>query len=118
MPIYEYECTNCGLHFERQQRISDDPIQVCPNCAGRVRRVISPVGIIFKGSGFYVTDNRRSSAGTARKEKSSDSGASSNGKVESTESSASTGEHEKPQSKSEQEKSQSKSEQEKSQSKG
>jgi putative FmdB family regulatory protein len=107
MPIYEYECTNCGLHFERQQRVSDDPIQVCPNCAGRVRRVISPVGIIFKGSGFYVTDNRRSSTGTARKEKSPDS-ASSNGKVESTESSASTGEHEKPQSKSEQEKSQSK----------
>ena len=61
MPVYEYECTNCHFHFERRQHISDAPIQVCPECAGEVRRVFHPVGIIFKGSGFYATDNRRGS---------------------------------------------------------
>jgi putative FmdB family regulatory protein len=77
---------NCGIHFEQQQRISDDPIEICPECAGQVRRVIQPVRVIFKGSGFYVTDNRRISGGSGRKEKSSDD-KSSNGKTKSTESS-------------------------------
>ncbi len=63
MPIYEYECQVCGHHFERMQRFSDDPIQVCPDCAGPVRRLISPAGIIFKGSGWYITDNRQLSNG-------------------------------------------------------
>lgn len=98
MPIYEYECTNCGLHFERHQRMSDDPIQICPECAGRVRRVMHPVGVIFKGSGFYVTDNRRISGGSDRKGKSSDT-TSSNGKAESGEASASKSEGEKSHSK-------------------
>lgn len=69
MPIYVYECTECGLHFEQQQHISDDPIQVCPECAGQVQRLIQPVRVIFKGSGFYVTDNRRNSGGSSRKGK-------------------------------------------------
>lgn len=62
MPIYEYKCTQCGLHFERFQRFSDPPLQECPECSGLVRRVLQPVGIVFKGSGFYSTDNRKTSS--------------------------------------------------------
>jgi len=94
MPIYEYECLNCGAHFDRQQRITDDPIGICPVCDGEVRRIISSVGVIFKGSGFYVTDNRRTSSGSARKGKSGDD-KSSNGRAESTEPSTSKSEPEK-----------------------
>src|SRR3989304_4761 len=60
MPTYEYKCTSCGNRFERRQRIKDDPLNDCPLCDGQVRRVVFPVGIVFKGSGFYVTDNRKS----------------------------------------------------------
>lgn len=58
MPIYAYECKECGVRFERRQSFSDDPISICPECEGQVHRLIQPAGIIFKGSGFYVTDNR------------------------------------------------------------
>ncbi len=58
MPIYEYECDACGIRFERVQRITEDPLKTCPDCGGHVHRVLQPVGIIFKGSGFYVTDHR------------------------------------------------------------
>ena len=60
MPIYEYECTKCGCRFEVRQDFDDEPITQCQNngCDGLVRRVFSPPAIIFKGSGFYVTDNR------------------------------------------------------------
>ncbi|MCD6289844.1 MAG: zinc ribbon domain-containing protein [Anaerolineae bacterium] len=61
MPVYEYECEACGLRFERVQSFSDEPLTTCPECGGHVHRVIYPVGIIFKGSGFYVTDNRSKS---------------------------------------------------------
>jgi len=61
MPLYEYECKKCGVRFERRQRFSDEPVCVCPECGGEVYRLIQPVGIVFKGSGFYVTDNRASS---------------------------------------------------------
>jgi len=87
MPIYVYECTECGLHFEQQQRITDDPLQVCPECAGQVQRVIQPIRVIFKGSGFYVTDNRRNSSGSARTGKST-SDTSNNSKTESAEASS------------------------------
>lgn len=59
MPLYEYRCDDCGVRFERRQKFSDEPITVCPECSGSVHRVIGPTGIIFKGSGFYVTDNRK-----------------------------------------------------------
>ncbi len=65
MPIYEYQCKACGVRFERVQRFSDDPLKVCPECGGEVYRLLQPVGIIFKGSGFYVTDSRSSSSTTA-----------------------------------------------------
>lgn len=58
MPIYEYECDRCGVRFERKQGISEDPISICPQCEGGTRRLIHPVGIVFKTGGFYITDNR------------------------------------------------------------
>lgn len=95
MPIYAYACDECGVHFERRQSFSDDPITVCPECGGHTHRLIQPAGIIFKGSGFYVNDSKGSKASltspaksesksetsesttsTASKSKSSDSGGS------------------------------------------
>jgi putative FmdB family regulatory protein len=64
MPIYLYQCDSCGVRFERLQRMSDEPLSDCPECDGEVHRVIQPVGIIFKGSGFYITDNRQVSSPT------------------------------------------------------
>jgi putative FmdB family regulatory protein len=58
MPVYEYQCQNCGKHFEIKQSFTDDPLTVCPNCAGKIHRVIQAAGIVFKGSGFYVNDSR------------------------------------------------------------
>ena len=62
MPIYEYECSLCHFHFDRKGHFDEEPIAVCPECEGKARRVIHPVPIIFKGSGFYITDNRKGSA--------------------------------------------------------
>jgi putative FmdB family regulatory protein len=59
MPTYEYRCTVCGNNFEQFQRFSDAPVEICPECGGRVRRVLHATGIIFKGSGWYVTDHGR-----------------------------------------------------------
>lgn len=72
MPIYEYRCTECGHQFEVQQKFSDDPLQTCPKCKGKLRKVFHPAGVIFKGSGFYTTDY-----------KGSGKSASGNGSVES-----------------------------------
>ncbi len=62
MPTYVYECEDCGVRFERLQSYSDAPLRECPECCGHVHRVIQPVGVIFKGSGFYVTDNKGKSS--------------------------------------------------------
>ena len=62
MPTYEYACAECGERLEAVQKFSDDPLTVCPACGGRLRKVFSPVGIVFKGSGFYRTDSRVSAA--------------------------------------------------------
>lgn len=58
MPTYEYACTVCGQHVEVFQRISEDPLTTCGVCGGPLRKVFHPAGIVFKGSGFYATDNR------------------------------------------------------------
>ena len=58
MPIYEYECTVCKRRFERFQSFSEAPVTACPDCGGPVRKVLQPVGIVFKGSGWYKTDSR------------------------------------------------------------
>lgn len=61
MPIYEYECGLCEHHFERKQRFDEEPVAICPECQGKSRRVIHSTPVIFKGSGFYITDSRRGS---------------------------------------------------------
>ncbi len=60
MPIYGYKCTQCGHEFEVQQKFSDEPLQVCPKCQGKLNKVFYPAGVIFKGSGFYTTDYKGS----------------------------------------------------------
>lgn len=77
MPIYEYECDTCQARFERKQKFSDDPVRDCPECGNEVHRVLYPAGIIFKGSGFYVTDNRGSNSSSSSKNSSNGSSASS-----------------------------------------
>ena len=62
MPLYEYQCKACGVRFERRQHMTDEPLELCPECGGEVYRLIQPVGIVFKGKGFYVTDNRAKSS--------------------------------------------------------
>ena len=74
MPIYEYACTACGERTEARQSFSDPPLEKCEICGGKLRKLYSPVGIVFKGSGFYSTD---------AKKKSSSSGSSSSGSSES-----------------------------------
>ena len=83
MPTYQYSCTECGEPLEAVQKFSDAPQTVCPACGGRLRKVFSPVGIVFKGSGFYRTDSRNGSSATAPAAASStsDSG-SSNGSAD------------------------------------
>ncbi|MBO9553202.1 FmdB family zinc ribbon protein [Cellulomonas sp.] len=61
MPTYAYACTACGHAFEIQQSFSDDSLTVCPECEGRLRKVFSSVGVVFKGSGFYRNDARSGS---------------------------------------------------------
>jgi putative FmdB family regulatory protein len=58
MPTYEYACTRCGQHVEVFQRLSEAPLQTCGACGAPLRKVFHPVGIVFKGSGFYATDSR------------------------------------------------------------
>jgi putative FmdB family regulatory protein len=66
MPIYTYRCENCGVQFDRQQSFTDQPLTRCPECnKNALRKVYLPVGIVFKGSGFYATDHR-SPSGTSR----------------------------------------------------
>ena len=62
MPTYQYACTECGEDLEAVQKFSDDPLTVCPACGGKLRKLFSPVGIVFKGSGFYRNDSRVSAA--------------------------------------------------------
>lgn len=80
MPIYTYRCENCGVQFECHQSFSDAPLKQCPECSKyALRKVYLPVGIVFKGSGFYATDHRSPSgtSATKSKEKSSESDTSS-----------------------------------------
>ncbi|MFF8611516.1 FmdB family zinc ribbon protein [Streptomyces sp. NPDC015350] len=72
MPTYQYQCTECGEGLEAVQKFTDDALTVCPSCDGRLKKVFSAVGIVFKGSGFYRNDSRGSS--------SSSTSASSSGK--------------------------------------
>jgi putative FmdB family regulatory protein len=74
MPVYTYRCENCGVQFERQQKFSEQPLTRCPECSKKtLRKVYTPVGIVFKGSGFYSTDHRSPSGQGARSSKSTES---------------------------------------------
>ncbi len=66
MPTYQYRCTSCDSELEVVQKFTDDPLTDCPECDGNLRKVFNAVGVVFKGSGFYATDNRtKSRAGAA-----------------------------------------------------
>jgi putative FmdB family regulatory protein len=69
VPIYEYECNDCCHQFERKQRFDEEPIAICPQCQGKCRRVIHSVPVIFKGSGFYVTDSRGTNSASGKGDK-------------------------------------------------
>ena len=64
MPTYVYACDSCGAQFEQFQSFKDEPLRTCPSCASALRRVFQPVGIVFKGSGWYITDSRKASSAT------------------------------------------------------
>ncbi|MGW7088680.1 FmdB family zinc ribbon protein [Streptomyces sp. NPDC054871] len=104
MPTYQYQCTECGEGLEAVQKFTDDALTVCPGCDGRLKKVFSAVGIVFKGSGFYRNDSRGSSSSstpsTATASKSSDAkssdskssaGASSSSSSDSKSSGSSSG---------------------------
>ncbi|NUR04529.1 MAG: FmdB family transcriptional regulator [Streptomyces sp.] len=65
MPTYQYQCTECGEGLEAVQKFTDDALTECPNCSGRLKKVFSAVGIVFKGSGFYRNDSRGSSSSSS-----------------------------------------------------
>ncbi|MFD6431298.1 FmdB family zinc ribbon protein [Streptomyces venezuelae] len=77
MPTYQYQCTECGEGLEAVQKFTDDALTVCPNCDGRLKKVFSAVGIVFKGSGFYRNDSRGSSSSSTPANASSKSGSGS-----------------------------------------
>lgn len=77
MPTYEYACSTCGHRFDVRQSFSEDPINECPECGASVRRVLYPAGVIFKGSGWYATDNRKGSASHTSSTTATDSSSSS-----------------------------------------
>jgi putative FmdB family regulatory protein len=91
VPTYEYACTSCGEQLEVVQKFTDDPLTVCPSCGSSLRKVFSPVGIVFKGSGFYRTDSRKASVATDTGGGSSDSKTKSNGSSDSSSSSSDSG---------------------------
>ncbi|MFI6935597.1 FmdB family zinc ribbon protein [Streptomyces sp. NPDC050287] len=92
MPTYQYQCTECGEGLEAVQKFTDDALTECPNCQGRLKKVFSAVGIVFKGSGFYRNDSRSSSSSSspASSSKSSTSTTTSDAKSSSSTSSSST----------------------------
>ena len=65
MPTYQYQCTECGEGLEAVQKFTDDALTECPDCGGRLKKVFSAVGIVFKGSGFYRNDSRGSSSSSS-----------------------------------------------------
>jgi putative FmdB family regulatory protein len=96
MPTYGYRCGTCGHEFEIQQRITAQPLVVCPKCGGKLSKMLYPAGIIFKGSGYYTTDYKGSGDGSA---------GSSNGVAAASEGSSES----KPETKSESKSSKSES---------
>jgi putative FmdB family regulatory protein len=86
VPTYEYVCTECGTPLEVVQTFTDDPLVECPTCGGRLRKVFSAVGVVFKGSGFYRNDSRSEKSSTVAAAKSPGDSKSSGDGGSSTES--------------------------------
>lgn len=95
MPTYQYACTECGEQLEVVQKFTDDALTVCPACDGRLRKVFSAVGVVFKGSGFYRTDSRnganRSSNGSSKASPNAPGGTSAAGDGSSSDGSSGDG---------------------------
>lgn len=91
MPVYEYACTACGERTEARQSFDDPPLEECPICGGRLRKLFSPVGIVFKGSGFYATDAKKSSSKSSGSKGETTSKSDSASKRDSKEGSSSDG---------------------------
>jgi len=100
VPTYQYVCTECGGQLEAVQKFTDDPLTVHEACGGRLRKVFSPVGIVFKGSGFYRTDSRNGSSAPAQASSSSSAAGSSSDSSSSPSSSSSSSGGEKASSSS------------------
>ena len=100
MPIYSYRCDHCGVQFDRRQKYSDETLKVCPECGEeKIRKLYLPVGIVFKGSGFYSTDHRSPSGQKAKLKAEKAEKSESSGKSEKSENSGKatkTGETESP----------------------
>ncbi|MFI9782130.1 FmdB family zinc ribbon protein [Kitasatospora sp. NPDC051984] len=90
MPTYQYQCTECGNSLEAVQKFSDDALTTCPVCQGKLRKVFSAVGVVFKGSGFYRTDSRSSSSSSLSSSSSASSSSSTSTTSSSTSSTSST----------------------------
>jgi putative FmdB family regulatory protein len=91
VPTYQYTCTECSEPLEAVQKFSDAPLTVCPACGGRLRKVFSAVGIVFKGSGFYRTDSRNGSRAADPAAKDKDKSSSESSSSSSSDSSSSNG---------------------------
>ena len=91
MPIYEYACTACGERTEARQSFTDPPLEECPHCGGKLRKLYSPVGIVFKGSGFYATDSKKKSSSSSSSSGSSKDSAGTKTDTKKDTSSKSTG---------------------------
>jgi len=88
VPTYQYQCTECGEGLEAVQKFTDDALTECPNCGGRLKKVFSAVGIVFKGSGFYRNDSRGSSSSSSPASSSKSSTSSTSSSAGSTPSSS------------------------------
>jgi putative FmdB family regulatory protein len=91
VPTYQYTCTECSEPLEAVQKFSDAPLTVCPACGGRLRKVFSAVGIVFKGSGFYRTDSRNGSRAADPAAKDKDKSSSESSSSSTSDSSSSNG---------------------------
>ncbi|MEU9346512.1 FmdB family zinc ribbon protein [Streptomyces sp. NPDC048278] len=89
MPTYQYQCTECGEGLEAVQKFTDDALTECPNCGGRLKKVFSAVGIVFKGSGFYRNDSRGSSSSSSPASKPGSTSSSTSSETKSSDSKAS-----------------------------
>ncbi|AWT43823.1 MULTISPECIES: FmdB family zinc ribbon protein [Streptomyces] len=90
MPTYQYQCTECGEGLEAVQKFTDDALTECPSCGGRLKKVFSAVGIVFKGSGFYRNDSRGASSSSTPASKSTSSSSSASSSSSSSDSSSSS----------------------------